>query len=65
MTADDTLLTSDNHALLLIDHQYLAVACRAHARQRHYRQRGGFGQRLRWEWQLLGLKEGTAEMQSF
>jgi hypothetical protein len=20
---------------------------------------GGFGQGLRWEWQLLGLKEGT------
>jgi len=32
MTADDTLLTSDNHALLLIDHQYLQLlAVRSHA----------------------------------
>jgi hypothetical protein len=25
MTTDDTLPTSDNHALLLIDHQYLQL----------------------------------------
>ena len=32
MTTDDTLLTSDNHALLLIDHQYLQLlAVRSHA----------------------------------
>ena len=32
MTIDDTLLTSDNHALLLIDHQYLQLlAVRSHA----------------------------------
>ena len=31
MTTDDTLLTSDNHALLLIDHQYLQLlAVRSH-----------------------------------
>jgi nicotinamidase-related amidase len=32
MTTDDTLLTSDNHALLLIDHQYLQLlAVRSHS----------------------------------
>lgn len=32
MTIDDTLLTSDNHALLLIDHQYLQLlAVRSHS----------------------------------
>lgn len=32
MTLDDTLLTSNNHALLLIDHQYLQLlAVRSHA----------------------------------
>src|SRR5678816_1054661 len=31
MTADDTLLTPDNHALVLIDHQYLQLlAVRSH-----------------------------------
>jgi hypothetical protein len=31
MTIDDTLLTGDNHALLLIDHQYLQLlAVRSH-----------------------------------
>ena len=32
MTTDDTLVTSDNHALLLIDHQYLQLlAVRSHS----------------------------------
>src|ERR1700685_803773 len=32
MATDDTLLTGDNHALLLIDHQYLQLlAVRSHA----------------------------------